>query len=217
MCVCDIAKLLDMTQSAISHQLRVLKQARLVKSRRDGKQYFIPLLMNTLRPFFIMQWIMLWNRKDLSCTILIFILMLLLTQLLKEQLHHFRKQAEFSLLQTVQPADFQSFAGIAEKKHLILPVATKPSQQTNINNWAAEIQGEDTYCCGSVHPDAEDVLDEIERIKSLGLCGVKLHPEYQLFILTRKKCCRFTEKLRSLDFCSISWRLGSSLARFCKS
>ena len=37
MCVCDIAFLLNMTQSAISHQLRVLKQARLVKNRRDGK------------------------------------------------------------------------------------------------------------------------------------------------------------------------------------
>ena len=34
MCVCDIAELLDMTQSAISHQLRILKQARLVRSRR---------------------------------------------------------------------------------------------------------------------------------------------------------------------------------------
>ncbi len=37
MCVCDIAFLLNMTQSAISHQLRVLKQAGLVKSRREGK------------------------------------------------------------------------------------------------------------------------------------------------------------------------------------
>lgn len=37
MCVCDIATLLNMRQSAISHQLRVLKQARLVKFRREGK------------------------------------------------------------------------------------------------------------------------------------------------------------------------------------
>ena len=37
MCVCDIAVLLDMTQSAISHQLRVLKQTNLVKNRREGK------------------------------------------------------------------------------------------------------------------------------------------------------------------------------------
>jgi len=37
MCVCDIAALLGMTQSAISHQLRVLKQARLVKYKKEGK------------------------------------------------------------------------------------------------------------------------------------------------------------------------------------
>ena len=43
MCVCDIAFLLNMTQSAISHQLRVLKQAELVKSRREGKIVFYSL------------------------------------------------------------------------------------------------------------------------------------------------------------------------------
>ena len=43
MCVCDIAALLGMTQSAISHQLRVLKQARLVKYRRDGKVVYYSL------------------------------------------------------------------------------------------------------------------------------------------------------------------------------
>jgi ArsR family transcriptional regulator len=43
MCVCDIAALLGMTQSAISHQLRVLKQARLVKYRKDGKVIYYSL------------------------------------------------------------------------------------------------------------------------------------------------------------------------------
>ena len=43
MCVCDIAYLLNMTQSAISHQLRVLKQARLVKNRKAGKSVFYSL------------------------------------------------------------------------------------------------------------------------------------------------------------------------------
>ena len=37
-CVCDLAASLGMTQSAISHQLRLLKQARLVNGRREGKQ-----------------------------------------------------------------------------------------------------------------------------------------------------------------------------------
>ena len=43
MCVCDIASLLNMTQSAISHQLRVLKQSQLVKFRREGKTIFYSL------------------------------------------------------------------------------------------------------------------------------------------------------------------------------
>lgn len=43
MCVCDIANLLNMTQSAISHQLRVLKKARLVKNRREGKVMYYSL------------------------------------------------------------------------------------------------------------------------------------------------------------------------------
>ena len=40
MCVCDIAELLSMSQSAISHQLRILKQARLVRARREGKTVY---------------------------------------------------------------------------------------------------------------------------------------------------------------------------------
>ena len=43
MCVCAIPQLLGMTQSAISHQLRALKNARLVKSRREGKTVFYSL------------------------------------------------------------------------------------------------------------------------------------------------------------------------------
>ena len=42
-CVCDLARVLNMTQSAISHQLRILKQSQLVKSRRDGKSVFYSL------------------------------------------------------------------------------------------------------------------------------------------------------------------------------
>ncbi len=43
MCVCDLAEVLGMTQSAISHQLRVLKQMKLVKNRREGKTVFYSL------------------------------------------------------------------------------------------------------------------------------------------------------------------------------
>lgn len=42
-CVCDLAQTLHMTQSAISHQLRILKQNKLVKNRREGKSIFYSL------------------------------------------------------------------------------------------------------------------------------------------------------------------------------
>ena len=42
-CVCDIARLLGMTQSAVSHQLRILKQAHLIRARREGKTVFYAL------------------------------------------------------------------------------------------------------------------------------------------------------------------------------
>lgn len=43
LCVCDLADVLQMSQSAISHQLRVLKQMKLVKNRREGKTVFYSL------------------------------------------------------------------------------------------------------------------------------------------------------------------------------
>jgi ArsR family transcriptional regulator len=49
MCVCDIAELLRMTQSAISHQLRVLKQSKLVKFRREGKTIYYSLADDHVR------------------------------------------------------------------------------------------------------------------------------------------------------------------------
>ncbi|WP_373897274.1 ArsR/SmtB family transcription factor [Haloimpatiens sp. FM7315] len=43
MCVCDISNLLNITQSAVSHQLKVLRQSKLVKYRRDGKVVYYSL------------------------------------------------------------------------------------------------------------------------------------------------------------------------------
>ena len=48
-CVCDLARALNMTQSAVSHQLRILKQSRLVKNRREGKSMFYSLADDHVR------------------------------------------------------------------------------------------------------------------------------------------------------------------------
>ncbi len=52
MCVCDIAVLLGMTKSSISHQLRILKQSKLVKYRRDGKVVYYSLADDHVRTIF---------------------------------------------------------------------------------------------------------------------------------------------------------------------
>ncbi|MBR2495666.1 MAG: winged helix-turn-helix transcriptional regulator [Clostridia bacterium] len=46
LCVCDIAKLLNMTKSAVSHQLRILRTSKLVKARKSGKEVFYSLSDN---------------------------------------------------------------------------------------------------------------------------------------------------------------------------
>ena len=48
-CVCDLAQVLNMTQSAVSHQLKILKQNRLVKCRREGKSIFYSLADDHVR------------------------------------------------------------------------------------------------------------------------------------------------------------------------
>lgn len=49
LCVCDLAEVLGMTQSAVSHQLKILKQARLVTGRREGKSVFYALADDHVR------------------------------------------------------------------------------------------------------------------------------------------------------------------------
>ena len=52
MCVCDIASLLEMNQSAVSHQLRMLKQEYLVKFRKEGKTVYYSLEDEHIRQIF---------------------------------------------------------------------------------------------------------------------------------------------------------------------
>ena len=52
MCVCDIAALLNMTHSAISHQLKILKQAKIVKYKREGKVVYYMLDDNHIEQIF---------------------------------------------------------------------------------------------------------------------------------------------------------------------
>ncbi len=84
-------------------------------------------------------------------------------------------------------------------KGVLLSIATKPSQQTVINDWAAKQDGDRFIAFGSIHPDAEDYAEELERIKSLGLHGIKLHPDYQNFMVNEKRMDPIYEEITRLE------------------
>lgn len=70
---------------------------------------------------------------------------------------------------------------------VLLSIATKPSQHEVCNNWAASCKSDHVFPFGSVHPAGKDALAELERIKSLGLYGIKLHPDYQEFFVDEER------------------------------
>lgn len=80
----------------------------------------------------------------------------------------------------------------------LLSIATKPSQHLVCNNWAASCKSEHIFPFGSVHPDSETALEELERIKELGLYGVKLHPDYQNFFADEKRMIPIYQKCGQL-------------------
>ena len=87
---------------------------------------------------------------------------------------------------------------------VVLSIATNPHQQTSVNNFAAELNKMPGITAfGSVHPDSPDALSELERIKALGLKGVKLHPEYQSFFVDDEKMKPIYKKISSLGLITV--------------
>lgn len=65
-------------------------------------------------------------------------------------------------------------------KSVILPVVTNPKQFDSINRFSYEVDKEsDIIAFGGIHPDNENPEEKLDYIKSLGLKGIKLHPDYQ--------------------------------------
>lgn len=85
-------------------------------------------------------------------------------------------------------------------KAVLLPIATKPKQQETINTWAVDVMNkyDQIISFGTVHPDSPNAVSELERIKSLGLKGLKLHPDYQGFIISDEKMYPIYEKCQEL-------------------
>ncbi len=87
---------------------------------------------------------------------------------------------------------------------VVLNIATNPKQQKAVNDFAAELDKQDCFAgFGSIHPDSEDALCELERIKALGLKGVKLHPEYQKFYVDDEKMKPIYKKISQLGLITV--------------
>ena len=83
-------------------------------------------------------------------------------------------------------------------------IVTKPSQQSNVNNYAIAMDRDPAIVAfGSVHPDAPDALEELERIKAAGLKGVKLHPEYQQFYVNEERMKPIYRKISQLGLITL--------------
>ena len=83
-------------------------------------------------------------------------------------------------------------------------IATNPAQQRKVNDFAMELDRDDCLVAfGSVHPDAPDALEELERIAAAGLKGVKLHPEYQQFYADDEKMKPIYRKISDLGLITL--------------
>ena len=83
-------------------------------------------------------------------------------------------------------------------KSVVLAIATNEKQQTAVNDFIKSQESDDIIPFGSVYPHAENALEELERIHSMGLKGIKLHPGYQQFFVDDEKMKPIYKKISEL-------------------
>lgn len=95
---------------------------------------------------------------------------------------------------------------------VVMNIATNPRQQTKVNDFAAAVNGQEGFVAfGSVHPDSPEALEELSRIKALGLPGVKLHPDYQGFAADEERLVPIYRKISQLGLITLfhaGWDYG---------
>ena len=82
---------------------------------------------------------------------------------------------------------------------VVLPVVTKPSQFDTVNECAAQLslQYPNLLSFGGIHPDDEDVSAHVAKIASLGLKGIKIHPDYQGVMIDDERYIRIAKEALS--------------------
>lgn len=68
---------------------------------------------------------------------------------------------------------------------VILTVATKPTQVSKINSACPELKSKGLVPFGAIHPKTENIREEVTFLKNNGICGIKVHPEYQDFYIDK--------------------------------
>lgn len=87
---------------------------------------------------------------------------------------------------------------------VVLSIATNPAQQTKVNDFAISLNKDPAlFAFGSVHPEAPNALEELERIHAAGLKGVKFHPEYQSFYADDEKMKPIYRKISQLGLITL--------------
>ncbi len=84
-------------------------------------------------------------------------------------------------------------------RFVFLNIATSPKQQRKVNDFALSLVADGQYAFGSVHPEAEDAVEELHRIKEAGIFGVKLHPHYQGFAMDDPRMAPIYETIEKLS------------------
>jgi uncharacterized protein len=99
-----------------------------------------------------------------------------------------RAMGKLSAAANITPATDGTLSGLKRSMDkagisvsVVLSIATKPEQTTNVNSWAARVQDDAIIPFGSLHPDFPGWREEIARMVELGIQGVKFHPDYQDF------------------------------------
>lgn len=98
---------------------------------------------------------------------------------------------------------------ISMKEHhidysVVLPVATKPSQFDSINSYAASINNtEGILSFGGIHPENDNISNRLAYIKSLGLKGIKLHPDYQNTYIDDERYIEIIKECIRLNLCCV--------------
>ncbi len=80
---------------------------------------------------------------------------------------------------------------------VVQPVITKPSQTKSLNEWAMSIQSDKIISFGGIHPATDDYKRDVDFVCSLGLKGIKLHPEYQQFEIDDPKMLKIYDYILS--------------------